>query len=34
VAFDYAEVLKELGDERQALARYRQAYRARQAARP
>ena len=34
VAFDYAEVLEELGDERQALARYRQAYRAGQTARP
>ncbi len=34
VAFDYAEVLEELGDEHEALARYRQAYWARHAARP
>ncbi len=34
VAFDYAQVLEELGDTTQALIRYRQAYRARQLARP
>jgi len=34
VAFDYAEVLEELGDEHEALARYRQAYWARHATRP
>lgn len=33
VAFDYAQVLEELGDSSQALIRYRQAYRARQVAR-
>lgn len=33
VAFDYAQVLEGFGDERQALAFYRQAYRARQAVR-
>ncbi len=33
VAFDYAQVLEELGDERNALTHYRQAYRARQAIR-
>ena len=32
VAFDYAQVLEEQGDSAQALIRYRQAYRARQAA--
>ena len=31
VAFDYAQVLEEMGDDRQALVRYRQAYRSRQA---
>jgi tetratricopeptide (TPR) repeat protein len=34
VAFDYAQVLEEIGDASQALIRYRQAYRARQVARP
>ena len=32
VAFDYAQVLEEQGDASQALARYRQAYKERQAA--